>query len=341
MQGRFHYYEGYSLHQVTFPVRVLGILGVRRLIVTNAAGGINPHFVAGDLMLIRDHINLMGANPLRGPHHEIFGVRFPDMTEAYNRDDSAIFESVAQTLGIALKQGVYVGLSGPSYETPAEIRMLHRLGADAVGMSTVPEVIVANQMGMRVSGVSCITNMAAGISPVKLTHQEVMDTAERVRQDFIALLDGVVQQFSAKTPHVSEQSPPESSHKHDSLIQAASEARLRAYAPYSNFSVGAAVLTSTGKVFSGCNIENSTYGATRCAEQVALCQAYAHGERDITAIAVVTDTSPPSPPCGICRQVICELAGKAEIVLANLSGETKCFRIDDLLPEAFHQGFLS
>jgi cytidine deaminase len=156
-----------------------------------------------------------------------------------------------------------------------------------------------------------------------------------------ALLDGVVQQFSAKTPHVSEQSPPESSHKHDSLIQAASEARLRAYAPYSNFSVGAAVLTSTGKVFSGCNIENSTYGATRCAEQVALCQAYAHGERDITAIAVVTDTSPPSPPCGICRQVICELAGKAEIVLANLSGETKCFRIDDLLPEAFHQGFLS
>lgn len=341
MQGRFHYYEGYSLEQVTFPVRVLGRLGVSRLIVTNAAGGINPQFVAGDLMLIRDHINLMGVNPLRGPHHERFGVRFPDMTEAYHRDDSAIFESVARKLGVSLKQGVYVGLSGPSFETPAEIRMLHRLGADAVGMSTVPEVIVANQMGMRVSGISCITNMAAGISPVKLSHQEVMDTAERVRQHFVALLDGAIQQFHGQVPQVSESPLRQGSYDHTALIQTAREARLRAYAPYSNFLVGAAVISGTGHIFSGCNIENSTYGATRCAEQVALFQAYAHGERDITAIAVVTDTSPPSPPCGICRQVIRELAGDADIILANLSGETRRFRIDDLLPEAFHQGFLS
>lgn len=195
MQGRFHYYEGYSMEQITFPIRVLGMLGTQRLIVTNAAGGINPNFAAGNLMLITDHINLMGTNPLRGPHDDRFGPRFPDMSEAYNREDTRIFEMVAERIGVELQKGVYVGLGGPSYETPAEIRMLRTLGADAVGMSTVPEVIVANQMGIRVSGVSCITNMAAGISPVKLTHQEVMETAERVKEQFMALIDGVIREF--------------------------------------------------------------------------------------------------------------------------------------------------
>jgi purine-nucleoside phosphorylase len=199
MQGRFHYYEGYSLEQVTFPIRVLGTLGIRRLMVTNAAGGINPEFAAGDLMLITDHLNLMGVNPLRGPHFEEYGPRFPDMTEAYNKEDSKVFEAVARTLGISLKKGIYAGLSGPCYETPAEIRMLKLLGADAVGMSTVPEVIVANQMGIRVSGVSCITNLAAGISPVKLTHQEVMETAARVKKSFIALIDRVIDTFRTQT----------------------------------------------------------------------------------------------------------------------------------------------
>jgi purine-nucleoside phosphorylase len=199
MQGRFHYYEGYSLNQVTFPIRVLRTLGIRRLIVTNAAGGINPDFAAGDLMLITDHLNLMGVNPLRGPHFEEYGPRFPDMTEAYNKEDSQVIEVVARTLGISLKKGVYVGLSGPSYETPAEIRMLKLLGADAVGMSTVPEVIIANQMGIRVSGISCISNLAAGISPVKLTHQEVMETTDRVKQSFIALIDRVIHAFRTQT----------------------------------------------------------------------------------------------------------------------------------------------
>lgn len=200
MQGRFHYYEGYSMEHVTFPVRVLATLGIHRLIVTNAAGGINPEFTVGDLMLITDHLNLMGDNPLRGPHNEQFGARFPDMTEAYNREDADVFEAIAQKLGFSLQKGVYVALSGPSYETPAEIRMLRTLGADAVGMSTVPEVIVANQMGIRVSGVSCITNMAAGMSATKLSHQEVIATTNRVKQRFISLIDGVIRAFEQDSP---------------------------------------------------------------------------------------------------------------------------------------------
>jgi purine-nucleoside phosphorylase len=195
MQGRFHYYEGYTMEQVTFPIRVLGKLGIRRLILTNAAGGANPEFEAGDLMLMTDHINLMGTNPLRGPHTEEFGERFPDMSHTYNPEDAKVFETVAQRLNIRLRNGVYAAFSGPSYETPAEIRMVQTLGADAVGMSTVPEAIVATQMGIRVSGVSCITNMAAGMSGAKLAHQDVMETANRVRKHFIALIDGVIHEF--------------------------------------------------------------------------------------------------------------------------------------------------
>ena len=195
MQGRFHYYEGYTMAQVTFPVRVLALLGIQRLLVTNAAGGINPAFQAGDFMRITDHINLMGVNPLRGLHEEQFGARFPDMTEAYHRADGEMITQVAARLAIPLQQGVYVGLSGPSYETPAEIRMLQRIGGDAVGMSTVPEVIVANQMGVRVAGISCVTNLAAGLTAAKLDHQEVIETSNRVKRQFIELLDGIIAEF--------------------------------------------------------------------------------------------------------------------------------------------------
>ena len=196
MQGRFHYYEGYSMEQVTYPIRVMGQLGIQHLILTNAAGGANPNFSAGDLMLITDHINLMGMNPLRGPHNEAFGDRFPDLTYAYHPEERRVFESVAQRLHIPLQQGVYAGFSGPSYETPAEIRMVQMLGADAVGMSTIPEAIVATQMGIRVSGVSCITNLAAGMSGAKLTHEDVMETANRVKNQFITLINGVIQAFA-------------------------------------------------------------------------------------------------------------------------------------------------
>jgi purine-nucleoside phosphorylase len=192
LQGRVHHYEGCSMDQVVYSIRVLGSLGIKNLIVTNAAGGINTRYNPGDLMLIEDHINLMGTNPLIGPNHEAWGVRFPDMSEAYDPAARALTLRVAETRGILLRRGVYAGVTGPSYETPAEIRMLRMLGADAVGMSTVPEVIAAKHMGMRVLGVSCITNMAAGILPHKLTHQDVIETAERAGHQFTSLVQGVI-----------------------------------------------------------------------------------------------------------------------------------------------------
>jgi len=188
LQGRIHLYEGYTMAEVAFPVRVLGELGIRQLIVTNAAGGIAPEFKPGDLMLITDHINLMGGNPLTGSNIDELGPRFPDMSDAYDPTMREIALRAAAEGGIALREGIYVGLTGPAYETPAEIRMCGILGADAVGMSTVPEVIAANHMGIRVLGISCITNMAAGILPRKLSHAEVMETASRVRERFISLL---------------------------------------------------------------------------------------------------------------------------------------------------------
>ena len=197
LQGRVHFYEGYPIQEVVFPVRVLGALGVHRLIVTNAAGGINPDFHPGDLMLINDHINLTGTNPLIGRNFDEYGVRFPDMSEAYDERMRDVAVRVATRSGIPLKQGVYLGLTGPSYETPAEIRMFRLLGADAVGMSTVPEVIVANQMGIRVLAISCITNMAAGILPRKLTHEEVMETTDRIKDQFVSLLSGTIPRLPA------------------------------------------------------------------------------------------------------------------------------------------------
>lgn len=195
MQGRFHYYEGYSLEQVTFPVRVMKKLGIDTIVVTNAAGGINPDWEPGDLMLIRDHINLTGQNPLIGPNEAELGPRFPDMSDAYNRELRETAKRVAERVGIRLREGVYVGLAGPSYETPAEIRMLRMLGGDAVGMSTVPEVIAAKHMGMKVLGISCISNMAAGILDRPLSHDEVMETAERVKAAFGGLVREIVREL--------------------------------------------------------------------------------------------------------------------------------------------------
>jgi purine-nucleoside phosphorylase len=193
MQGRVHFYEGYEMDEVMFLSRVLGRLGIKKLVVTNAAGGINTSYSTGDLMLISDHINLMGVNPLRGPNIEELGVRFPDMTEAYPESMRDIAKDVAKNIkGIQMQEGVYLALSGPTYETPAEIRAFRILGADAVGMSTVPEVIAMSQMGIPVLGISCITNMAAGILKQKLTHQEVMDTTARVQEQFTALVLGVI-----------------------------------------------------------------------------------------------------------------------------------------------------
>ena len=192
LQGRVHFYEGYEMSEVMFLARVIGRLGIKRLIVTNAAGGINTSFKPGDLMLISDHINMMGINPLRGPNVDELGVRFPDMSEAYPESLRADARKVAEELGILVKEGVYLALSGPTYETPAEIRAFRTLGADAVGMSTVPEVIAMSHMNIPVLGISCITNMAAGILKQKLTHQEVMDTTARVQKEFTNLVLGVI-----------------------------------------------------------------------------------------------------------------------------------------------------
>ena len=192
MQGRAHLYEGYSAQEVTFPMRVFGRMGIRGVILTNAAGGINPSYSQGALVLIRDHINLQGTNPLIGANDDRFGVRFPDMTQAYARDYRQIAREEAGKLGIALEEGVYTGLLGPSYETPAEIEYLRRVGADLVGMSTVAEVIAARHMEMKVLAVSCVTNMAAGILDQPLSHAEVMETGERVKTTFEALLRAVL-----------------------------------------------------------------------------------------------------------------------------------------------------
>jgi purine-nucleoside phosphorylase len=192
MQGRFHFYEGYTLEEVTFPIRVLGLLGAKSLVLTNAAGGLNNSYEQGALVLISDHLNLMGTNPLLGRNDPRFGPRFPDMTEVYDREyqEAAICE--AHEMRLELRRGIYAALSGPSYETPAEIRMLRLLGADAVGMSTVPEAIVARQMGVRVLGLSCITNMAAGVLDKPINHEEVIETGERVRETFAELLRRVI-----------------------------------------------------------------------------------------------------------------------------------------------------
>ncbi|HXF39371.1 MAG TPA: purine-nucleoside phosphorylase [Blastocatellia bacterium] len=188
MKGRVHFYEGYSMDEVTLPIRVFNLLGITSLILTNAAGGAAPHLAPGSLMAITDHINLMGDNPLRGPNDERFGPRFPDMTAAYTPSYLEAAHAVAREIDVVLFEGVYMALRGPSYETPAEIRMMRKLGADAVGMSTVPEVIVARHCGMKVLAVSCITNIAAGMSSAQIDHSEVMVVGERAGKQLSELI---------------------------------------------------------------------------------------------------------------------------------------------------------
>lgn len=192
MQGRFHFYEGYSMEQVTFPVRVFKKLGIQSLIITNAAGGINKSFQPGDLMIITDHINNMGTNPLIGPNINDFGTRFPDMSQVYDLEYIEHAITCANDLDIKVKKGVYVGNTGPVYETPAEIKMLRTLGADAVGMSTVPEAIVAKHASLKVLGISCISNMAAGVLDQPLSHKEVIETTETVKGDFLRLIKKLI-----------------------------------------------------------------------------------------------------------------------------------------------------
>jgi len=197
LAGRVHLYEGYTAQQVTFGIRVLGLLGVEALVVTNAAGGIGSQLGRGGVVLISDHINLQGSNPLMGPNDEALGARFPDMTEAYSAAYRAAAHKVARELGFTLHEGVYAALTGPSYETPAEIRYLRTIGADLVGMSTVPEVIVANHMGIKVLGISVVTNLAAGISKEKLSHKEVLETGEQVRGMLVKFLKAVLPRLRA------------------------------------------------------------------------------------------------------------------------------------------------
>jgi purine-nucleoside phosphorylase len=198
MQGRVHLYEGYSANEVSFPIRVFARMGVKAVILTNAAGGIKREFVQGQLVVIKDHINLQGVNPLTGPNDERFGPRFPDMTVAYDRRFREIAVGQGNRIRIGLYEGVYAALPGPSYETPAEIRYLRTIGADLVGMSTVPEVIAARHSGIRVLGISCVTNAAAGILDQPLDHKEVLETAERVKSQFIALLKIVIPRIAVE-----------------------------------------------------------------------------------------------------------------------------------------------
>ncbi|HEU4931437.1 MAG TPA: purine-nucleoside phosphorylase [Pyrinomonadaceae bacterium] len=192
MQGRLHYYEGYSLEEVTFPIRTFGLLGIKTVVLTNASGGINVELTEGALMVISDHLNLMGVNPLRGPNDERFGPRFPDMSAVYSPELQELVIDEAKAIGVEVRRGIYGGLAGPSYETPAEIHLLRNLGAAAVGMSTVPEAIVARHMGLEVLGISCITNMAAGIGDDPINHDDVMAAGDRVRETFTELLRRVI-----------------------------------------------------------------------------------------------------------------------------------------------------
>lgn len=195
MQGRFHFYEGHSIQKVVFPVKVMKKLGIKTLIITNAAGGVNPSFNPSDLMIITDHINFMGVNPLIGTNDDSIGTRFPDMSEVYTPELVDLVERVGDSIGVDLQEGVYMALTGPSYETPAEVRMAKTLGADAVGMSTVPEAIVASWAGIKVIGISCICNSAAGVSTVGLTHEDVIRAANIAKSKFKRLVTEVVKKL--------------------------------------------------------------------------------------------------------------------------------------------------
>ncbi len=188
MQGRFHFYEGHSMQTVTYPIKIMKKLGVETILITNAAGGVNPYFKPSSLMIIKDHINFMGTNPLIGPNDDTLGERFPDMSEVYTKSLREIAHTCSKNLNIPVEEGIYIALTGPTYETPAEVNMVRTLGADAVGMSTVPEAIVASYLKMKVLGISCICNSAAGISTVGLSHKEVLEAAEKAKTNFKKLV---------------------------------------------------------------------------------------------------------------------------------------------------------
>jgi purine-nucleoside phosphorylase len=195
LQGRLHYYEGHSMDTVVYPTRVMALLGIEKLILTNSAGGLGDKMQSGDFMIIEDHINFFGTNPLMGPNIKELGPRFPDMTEAYDRKMNILLEEIFKEKQIRYHKGIYAGVTGPTYETPAEVRFFKFIGCSAVGMSTVPESIAANHLGLRVAALSCITNLAAGLSAHKLTHQEVTDTAKRVEKDFSSVLQTFIQRI--------------------------------------------------------------------------------------------------------------------------------------------------
>jgi homotetrameric cytidine deaminase len=288
------------------------------VLLTNAAGGIHPSFLPGDLMLITDHLNLMGDNPLRGPNFAD-GPRFPDLSHAYDPALQGFARQAALSSGVTLHEGVYAAMLGPSYETPAEIRMLRALGADAVGMSTVPEVIALRQRGVSVGAMSCITNRAA--------------FTESFHGRAHALGDlGWGGSLSELAPELKQ------------LVAAARSVRDHAYAPYSAFKVGAALSTSLGEEFTGCNVENASYGATICAERSAVLAMVANAQRPvatavnwrpcISALAVFTDAPTLALPCGLCRQVLAEFVGSALVVVAN-PREHRVLSFAELFPEPF------
>ena len=294
------------------------------MILTNAAGGINPKCSRGALMVIDDHINLMGNNPLVGPNDERFGLRFPDMTRGLLAAAARPRRRGGRRRWAStLQHGVYVAVLGPSYETPAEIRAFRVLGADAVGMSTAPEAIVARHMGMEVLGISCITNIAAGVLPVA--------AASRRGDGDGAAGEGAVHR-AARGDHWPPLRPWSAA--------APRPAREHAVADLSHFKVGAALETEDGAIITGCNVENATYGLTMCAERVAIFKALSDGHRAFRRIVVVADTAAPTPPCGACRQILWEFGGDLEVILANLTAVTATMQLKDLLPLPFDRRLL-
>ncbi|MCC6216536.1 MAG: purine-nucleoside phosphorylase [Polyangiaceae bacterium] len=336
LQGRAHAYEGHPPEKVVFGVRLLAALGCRAVLLTNAAGGIGRGLAPGDLLLLRDHLNLMGSSPLVGPN-DPSGPRFPDLTHAYSPPLRAAARAAAAELGLELREGVYAAMLGPAYETPAEVRMLARLGADAVGMSTVPEVIALAHLGVPVAAVSCITNLAAGISERPLAHAEVEEVARRTRDRFSALLGGWIARVptALAATDASAAGAPGPEGSLEELLAAARAAREHAHAPYSGFRVGAAIRGASGAVYRGCNVENASFGATICAERGAVMQLVAAGEARLTEVAVFVEGGTPAMPCGVCRQVLWELGAAAVRVISATPSARRETTLGALLPEPF------
>ena len=339
MKGRVHYYEGYDVTDVVLPTRLMKLLGAEILFLTNAAGGVNTSFHAGDLMLIRDHISVFAPNPLIGANMDELGLRFPDMSHVYDKDLQQIIRETAKENGIYLQEGIYTQLTGPSFESPAEIRMLRTLGCDAVGMSTVVEAIAANHMGMRICGISCISNLAAGMTDQPLNHEEVQEAADMAASQIQEAGNGICEEICIDTEKKEMRMIQETEEK--ALVSQALEARKLAYAPYSGYTVGAALLTADGHRYLGGNIENASYGATNCAERTAFFKAVSEGEREFTAIAIAGGISGEAPveyayPCGICRQVMQEFCRDDFVIyVVNSEQDYQRYTLKELLPFGF------